>query len=224
MLVRAFSPIGAALAIIGFWKGRDQSDRLFHFWAISTLIVMAVLAGKMHHEYYWLFLAPVVAFGIANALDRLANNSFRLTAVGALALLCMVQVRSTWRMPADWAGLQSAARAVAAVVPPEDWIASPEALIYQADRRGCRMESTAPAARRAAGEWQAGNWVNDPVELLAYYRERGARYFADLGNTRGDPSQLALHEFVRRRYKVIVNCPEVIVADLVNSETRPHAN
>jgi len=223
LLVRAFTPIGAALTIIGFWNERDERDRLFQVWGISTLVVMAVLAEKLHHEYYWLFLAPVAAFGIGIALDRLAIHSCRFAALGGLALLCAIQVRSTWRMPADWVGLQSAASIVAAIVPAENWIASPEALLYEADRRGCRMEWTAPAARRAAGEWQAGDRVESPASLLEYYRERGARYFADLGNSSDDPRRMALHEFVRRRYKVIVDHPGVIVADLVNSEIRPHA-
>ncbi len=228
LLIRAFTPIGAALALIGLWNERDQRDRLFPVWGISTLVVMAVLAEKLHHEYYWLFLAPVAAFGIGIALDRLAIRSRRFAAVGGLALLflCAIQVRSTWRIPADWVGIRSAAGIVATIVPPEDWIAAPEALLYEADRRGCRMEWTARAARRAAGEWQAGDRdrVETPAGLLEYYRERGARYFADLGNSSDDPRRMALHEFVRRRYKVIVDHPDVIVADLVNSEMRPHAN
>ncbi|MGO9464134.1 MAG: ArnT family glycosyltransferase [Isosphaeraceae bacterium] len=226
LLVRAFTPIGLALTLIGFWNDRDRRDRLFQVWGISTLVVMAVLAEKLHHEYYWLFLAPAAAFGIGIALDRLAIRSGRFATLGGLALLvlCAIQVRSTWRMPADWVGIRSAAGIVATIVPPEDWIASPEALLYEADRRGCRMEWTAPAARRAAGEWRAGNRVESPAGLLEYYREQGARYFADLGSASDDPRRMALHEFVRRRYKVIVDQPDVIVADLVNSGIRPHAN
>jgi hypothetical protein len=258
LLIRAFSPIGAALAIVGFWKGRGGKDRLFQYWAIATFVVMLVLAAKLHHEYYWLFLAPVAAYGIGIALDRLASNPQRFAALAALGLLCIVQVRSTWRIPADWIGLESAGRTIEVFVPPDEWIAAPEALLYEADRRGCRMEWTAPAARRAAGEWQAEcrgeNGVNvgqpsrddvrlesltykiarpvvprdddvdNPMNLVEFYRERGARYFADLGNAGNDPRRMDLHEFVRRRYKVIVDSPEVIIADLVHSETRPHAN
>jgi len=226
LLVRAFTPTGAALTLFGLWYARDEHDRLFQVWGISALFVMAVLAEKLHHEYYWLLVAPVAAFGIGIAIDRLATRSRRVAALGGLALLllCAIQARSTWRMPADWVGLQSAAGIVATIVPPEDWIASPEALLYEADRRGCRMEWTAAAARRAAGEWQAALRVETPAALLEYYREQGARYFADLGHAGDDPRRMALHEFVRRRYKVIVDHPAVIVADLVNSEIRPHAN
>jgi hypothetical protein len=224
LLIRAFTPIGAALAAFGLWNQKGERDRLFRVWGVSTLVVMAVLAEKLHHEYYWLLLAPVVAYGVGIALDQLGNPFCRIAALGGLALLCAIQVRSTWRMPADWDGLESAARTVAMIVPPEKWIAAPEALLYAADRRGCRMEWTAAAARRAAGEWEAGSRIGSPCSLLDYYRKRGARYFADLGNAHNDAQRMALHEFVRQRYKVIVDRPEVIVADLVNSEIRPHGN
>jgi 4-amino-4-deoxy-L-arabinose transferase-like glycosyltransferase len=224
LLVRAFTPLGTILAVAGFWRIRGGRDRLFWFWGLAALIVMALLAGKLHHEYYWLLFAPVVAFGVGAALDRLARDSWRVATVSGLVLLCVVQVRSTWRMPAEWMGLDRAAREVAAVVPPNELVASSEALLYAADRRGCRMEWTAGAARRAAGEWQAGEGVDDPVSLLAYYRDQGARYFADLGNSGGNPRRMALHDFVRRRYKVIIDRPEVIIADLATSEARPHAN
>jgi 4-amino-4-deoxy-L-arabinose transferase-like glycosyltransferase len=226
LLVRAFTPLGAVLAMLGLWQNRGAKDRLFPLWGITTLLVLAVLAEKLHHEYYWLLLAPVVAFGIGIALDRLPSRRVHATALAGLALLCFIQVRSTWRIPAEWVGLESAAIAVRTAVPPGDWVASSEALLYEADRRGCRMEWTAAAARRAAGEWQDGesNSVKTPANLLAYYRDRGARYFADLGTTGDDARRMALHDFVRRRYKVIMDRPDVIIAELVNSEIRPHAN
>ena len=63
-----------------------------------------------------------------------------------------------------------------------------------------------------------------PLDLVEYYRRRGARYFADLGDRQADSRRMALHDEVRRRYKVIVDRPEVIVADLVVAEMNPHAN
>ena len=56
------------------------------------------------------------------------------------------------------------------------------------------------------------------------YRRRGARFFADLGDRGADPLRMALHNAVRRRYKVIVDRPEVIIADLVAAEVLPHGN
>jgi hypothetical protein len=224
--VRAFTPLGALLAIIGLGNRGFVRDRLFLLWGISTVVVMALLADKLHHEYYWLLLAPAAAFGVGTTLDRIASAHAKGAIVAALAMvsLCAIQVRSTWYSPADWNGLSVAATALRAVVPPETWVAAPEALLYAADRHGCRMEWTGPAARRAAGEWGGPNSVRCPADLLDHYRRHGACYFADLGGTGDDPERMVLHDFVRRRYKVIVDRREVIVADLVNSRMVPHAN
>ena len=138
--------------------------------------------------------------------------------------LCLIQARSTWRMPDEWQDLIAASQAVETSTPGDAWVIAPEALLFQADRRGCRLEWTPSAVRRAAGEWGAENEVQDPLDLVEYYQRRGARYFADLGNRQADPRRMALHDGVRRRYKVIVDRPEVIIADLVVAEMNPHAN
>jgi hypothetical protein len=230
--VRAFTPVGAALALfgliggsrgLGFWRG----------WALVALATLALVASKLHHEYYLLILAPAAAAGVGLALDRLAEaRRGRLVAAAAascLLILAVVQSRSTWRTPPEWTGLEAASRAVAEVTAADAWVVAPEALLYQSDRRGCRLEWTAPAARRAAGEWDAGaqDRVRGPIDLVEYYRRRGARYFADLGDRRDDPRRMALHDAVRRRYKVIVDRPEVIIADLEAVPAAgmlPHAN
>jgi hypothetical protein len=139
-------------------------------------------------------------------------------------LFSWVQVRSTWRTPPEWNGLEQAAGAVAATVPADAWVVAPEALLFQADRRGCRMEWSATAAARAAGEWEAGRRVDGPLELVEFYRRQGARYFADLGCRKADLTREGLHDAVRRRYKVIVDHPDVIIADLADSETHWNAN
>jgi hypothetical protein len=171
-------------------------------------------------------LAPAAAFGVGTTLGRLAQIHVRGAILVALAFvaLCAIQVRSTWYSPADWSGLSAAANALRAVVLAETWVAAPEALLYAADCRGCRMEWTIPAARRAAGEWGGPERVQGPIELIDHYRQRGARYFADLGRSADDPARKVLHDFVRRRYKVIVDRPDVIVAELVDSRMVPHAN
>ena len=56
--------------------------------------------------------------------------------------------------------------------------------------------------------------VNGPLDLIEFYRRRGARYFADLGSRAADPRRKGLHDAVRRRYKVIVDRPDVIIADV----------
>ena len=86
------------------------------------------------------------------------------------------------------------------------------------------MEWSAAAAARAAGEWEAGRRVDGPLELVEFYRSHGARYFADLGCHAADVTREGLHDAVRRRYKVIVDHPDVIIADLADSETHWNAN
>ena len=147
---------------------------------------MALLAGKLHHEYYWLPLAPVAAVGVARALELLLLN--RRVLAGAVAgvflVLCVVQARSTWRTPAEWENLEPAARAVRVAVPPEAWVAASEALLYQADRRGCRMEWTDDAAARAAGEWGSRARVESPLDLIEYYRRQGCPLLRGPGQPR----------------------------------------
>ncbi len=250
LLVRAFTPLGAGLAVFGFWKRRQTgalwippagpapgtlrvpparaSSAFWLIWAGSTIAAMAFLAGKLHHEYYWLPLAPVAALGAARAIERIAEGGrpIAVAVVAALILLCAFQTRSTWRTPAEWAHLEGAARAVSTIVPRQSWVAASEALLFQADRRGCRMEWTGDAARRAAGEWPGeAPQVESPLDLIDHYRLRGARYFADLGCRDPHSPRKGLHDAVRERYKVIVDSPDVFIADLsINSGAHWNAN
>ncbi len=229
LLVRAFTPLGAALALAGVFRwrgGKAGNDWLWWVWGGSTLAAMALLAGKLHHEYYWLPLAPVAAVGVARSIEKLARKGHALAGLvaAALLILCFVQARSTWRTPDEWQALGPAAQAVSTIVPPEAWVAASEALLFHADRRGCRMEWTGAAATRAAGEWGGDPAVESSLDLLEFYRSRGARFFADLGSRDADLGRKGLHDAVRRRYKVIVDSPEVIIADLADSGTHWNAN
>ncbi len=229
LFVRAFTPLGAALALVGLLHRRavaDVSRRLWWVWGLAASVTLAILAQKLHHEYYFLILAPVAAAGIGYALNDLASAG-RVRGFGTVAVLtalCLIQARSTWRMPDEWQDLIAASQALRSSTPADAWVIAPEALLFQADRRGCRLEWTPSAARRAAGEWGAEDEVQNPLELVECYRLRGARYFADLGDRQADPRRMALHDGVRRRYKVLVDRPEVIIADLVVAEMTPHAN
>ena len=229
LIVRAFTPIGAAMALVGLIVGRGSG--LWRAWGVISLATLALLASKLHHEYYFLILAPAAAAGVGLALDRLAARR-RWAAIGAsacLLILAFVQARSTWRTPMEWTGLEAAAQAVSEATAADAWVVAPEALLFESDRRGCRLEWTSSAARRAAGEWgdAAEDTVRGPIDLVEFYRRRGARYFADLGDRPDDPRRMALHDAVRRRYKVIIDRPEVLVADLesVRAAGMPsHAN
>ena len=48
---------------------------------------MGLLAGKLHHEYYWLPLAPVAAVGVARSLELLLLNRRLLAGVVAGVLV-----------------------------------------------------------------------------------------------------------------------------------------
>jgi len=95
-------------------------------------------------------------------------------------------------------------------------VVAPEALLFASDRRGCRMEYTGPAAQRAAGEW--GETLNGEgsLALVEFYRAHGARFVADLGSD--DPMRLAFHDAIRRRYKVLVDRPALVLAVLNDSQ------
>ncbi len=99
-------------------------------------------------------------------------------------------------------------------------LVAPEALLFAADRQGCRLEFGRPAAVRAAGEWGEHLASEGPLALVEFYRARGARYVADVG-AGGDPARLALHEAIRRRYNVLEDRPGVLLADLSFPQEAP---
>jgi hypothetical protein len=218
LFLRSFTPLGPPLAVAGLVLIRPRGDRLWTVWGLSALAAMAALAAKLHHEYYWLALAPVLAVGVARAVVGLARAGAtgRLMAGGlsaglvGLSALC---AGSTWTTPAEWRPLRAAARDVRQTVPAGAWLVAPEALLFEADRRGCRLELTPSASRRAAGEW-GGELGGGPVELLEFYRRRGASYFADVAPDDPGPDRLALHAAVRRRYNVVIDRPGVLIARL----------
>ena len=158
---------------------------------------MAFLAGKLHHEYYWLPLAPVAAVGVARAIELLVGGGRAFAAAWRRrsSYLCLFQTRSTWRTPAEWDGLEAAARAVSArsCRRTPGWRLRGALVPGRPPRMPDGMDGR--AARRAAGEWGASSTVESPLDLIDYYRPRGARYFADLGSR--DP-RLAAKGLARR--------------------------
>jgi len=195
---------------------------LWTVWGASTLVTLGILAGKLHHEYYWLSLAPVVAVELGRGLMDLSARGIwgaRLAvALGGTAVgLSFVQSSSTWRTPSEWATLPAAAAAVQAHVPAGAWVVAPEALLFASDRRGCRLEFARGSVLRAAGEWGETLRGDGPTALVEFYRGRGASYFADVGGAVGpaQPARLALHRAIRRRYKILLERPGVLLAALV---------
>jgi hypothetical protein len=222
LFIRAFTPIGFLLLILGLWPTRRPIDRFWQVWAFAAVLYLVVLAGKAHHEYYWLALAPCGAVGVGCALGMMADagkwglRGAWLTGMTFTGMAVCLSA-STWRTPGEWQHLSRAARAIEDIVPPNALIVAPEALIYGADRRGCRLEVTPSSVRRAAGEWNVTLERNEPIDLLEFYRSRGATFFADLEPeppSAIEPQRRALHEAVRSRYKVLVDRPGVLIAEL----------
>ena len=187
--IRAFTPIGPILAILGLrpWL-RERADHIWLVWSVSVFAAMVLLAAKLHHEYYWLALAPAIAVGIARFLMHTAyRTSISLLFIG----LCILFSASTWKTPAEWQSLRSAAEAVRSRRSGRYGRGRPGgASLRIRYRQGCRVEYTVPASRRAAGEWndRRASEVDDPASLVEFYRRHGARFFADVVPVAPDPS------------------------------------
>ena len=213
LFVRGFTPLGSALAVAGIV---GSGGKLLRIWALAAALAMGVLATKAHHEYYWMAFAPPLAWGIGRMLVG-RRPWIAVSAWIVLAGLAAVLARPTWRTPVEWADLGATAAVARATVPAGVWVVAPEALLYEADRTGCRLEFEAGSQRRAAGEWGATIAVDDPYALVEFYRSQGARYLADTGPDTGPGRERrrALREAARRRARVIVDRPGVFLAELV---------
>ncbi|WZO97211.1 glycosyltransferase family 39 protein [Isosphaeraceae bacterium EP7] len=214
-LLRGFTPPGFVLAIYGFWLGGP----FWRQWTLAALAGLLALAAKLHHEYYWLALAPVASVGIARGIAKLwkARRARRIAGL-ALALVLVgwshAATRSTWRTPPEWASWDVAIREIERVVPEGESIVAPEALLYLADRRGCRMEYSADSIRRAIREWPGPHpRALEATDLLDFYGTRGATFYADL-TTEADPDRRATLDLIRRNYPVVVDGSGVLIVRL----------
>ena len=202
LFVRSFTPICVVLAILGLVR-RREIDRVWSLWLLAGGVTLLVLSGKLHHDYYWLILAPPAAAWAGIGLAEVSRRS-RVAGTALLAsmvVLGAIQSRSTWRTPREWRDAAELAASVRRHVPPEDLVIAPEAIIYLGDRRGCRLEWGAGSVRRAANEWRPrlSFTEDDPASLVAFYRKMaGARFFADLDASPLDPARDRLHELIRR--------------------------
>lgn len=215
---RAFTPMGTLVAALGFaaTAKAPTPDRLWRVWGLSAALALAALAGKLHHEYYWLALAPLAALGMAKGVVDLAERglwgrSAAVVAALGFAVLSVVLSASTWRTPPEWVALPEAAGAIARFVPADALVVAPEALLYEADRRGCRLETGQGPARRAASEWGGSIDPTNPLALIEFYKSRGAGFIADVYDKTSDPRR-PLHDAIRRRYAVLVDRPGVLLA------------
>lgn len=253
LIWRAFSPAGFLLAgiYVFSWSWRVKGTRFWQLWGLSASIMLVIASGKLHHEYYFLALAPVFAIGIHRGLllislvseffaqrtsaagssseentatsQRRAPFKIQILARGAEAVAALAFVGSSLmvystanRVPPEWSSWRAAVRAISENTAEPDWIVAPEALVYLADRKGCRLEYEPKSRVRAAGEWSAKIDPTDPLALVELYRSKGARYVADLWPVADEPERRLLHDAIRRRYNVIVDRDGVLLAELVD--------
>jgi hypothetical protein len=227
VLWRAFSPGGFLLAFIGITWLRGK-DWLWQVWGIAAAFTLLLLAGKIHHEYYFLALAPVVAVAIVRSYSLLENPGQKsklaatvtslpiLFAILLFAIAGIQTVISVHKQPPEWAAWPKAVEAIHSHVPSGSLLVAPEAIIYLADRKGCRLEYEPKSRVRAAGEWSATIDPVDPLALVELYRSKGARFVADLWPVANEPDRRLLHDAIRRRYNVLVDRDGVILAELVD--------
>lgn len=227
VLWSSFTPVGIAVACWG-WLRCGPLDRFWKTYLGAVALGLAILAAKLHHEYYFLTLAPVVAVGFGRGLVQIARHgAFGKTI--ALLIGCLFfgmsirQSLATWRTPAEWLPIAATAEKLQRRAGPNDLLVAPEALIFAADRKGCRLEHEPLAVARAAAEWGAVIERNDAAGLTDFYANNGARWFADVFDPDLDP-RADLHESLRRRYSVVEDTPGSLVVDLKaqNTDDRSH--
>ena len=181
--------------------------------------MMALLAEKLHHEYYWLCLAPVVAAGLGRAWVRLADWHRGLAWALALLLVWfeLFLVRSTWQTPGEWQDLETAAARVQDIVPLDALAGRSRAFALRGGPPGL------PARVHPAGCGPGRGGVARRARLRRYVARRSDRVLSDsrepgswrtLAPEPGDARRIALHQEIRQRYKVLVDDASVIIAEL----------
>ena len=226
-------PLGLILAAGGLPGRRARraatgAARLWRAWGLAALATMALLAEKLHHEYYWLGLAPVVAAGLGRSLD--ADRQDRIACLPGSWQAFSSPRACCWhappgRPPRNGKDLEAAAERRPEPRPAEAWLVAVEPLLYQADRRGCRLEFTPQSAARAAAEWPGSTAEDDrgsprPHRLLSKAGRpiRGRRRCRAAAMTGERPC-------IRQsggRYKVLVDQNRVIIAELTPPEDPGH--
>ena len=140
LLVRAFTPLGLLLAAWGSGcereglRDRPHAGSILAALGALRLLVMALLAEKLHHEYYWLILAPVVAVGMGRAWTRLAARRPLAAWASAWRICCLgvCLARSTWQTPGSGENLDGRGPDPPdSWLPADDWLVAPEPLLYR---------------------------------------------------------------------------------------------
>lgn len=188
--------IGGFLVSAGiFFVTRKQRVLLFWFWAMVLEVIFIV--SPIRAIYYLIFFTVPCALLMGNLLGRLffSNPMGRvipLVLILAMACSSYYQVKPLFKVNQI---MQAQVKAVQEVTAEEDLIvvgALDPCLLSLADRRGwrynLRIYSFIP---------------KDPIEELAYYQEKGAKYFVPIqGKVYGDEEDKIL-AYIQARYPKI---------------------
>ena len=190
-LIRAFTPIG--VLILGRCLYLKLLDRFWVYWILGACATLVAVSGKLHHEYYWLMLAPPVAVACGTLLARFSELAAverrgpveAVVIAVVLAAVSVVLAWSTWKTPDEWTNIRAVAKTVQSRVEPDELLIAREALLFYADRRGYRLETEPESIRRAMEEWGATDVPEapSPADLVSVY-DRGvprARFIAESG-------------------------------------------
>jgi hypothetical protein len=216
-VVGSFTPIGLGLALWGAARLRDP-DRLWRQWCLAAVLSLVVLSRKLEHEYYLFALAPLVAVACGNGIVDLANRG-RTGRFGAAAVTvafltwAAVGAAPTFQTAPGWAGLRIAGDAIRNYVPASELLVAVDPLIYFGERRGCRL-AFYEGVSQAAAEWGSEIEPGDVIGLVELCRSHGARYVADVPVWSVDPQRKMLQRQIRRRFKVLVDRPEILLAEM----------
>ena len=225
VFLRAFTPLALPLLVarlLDLSQKPATAAACGSSWTLSASLGLIAVSGKIHHEYYWLVLAPPAAVALSRGLAFLANQLpllplTRFALPLAFAALSIIQSSDTFRLPEEWSHLPLAAKAINDKLPATALIVGPEALLYHSDHKGARLEIHPPSALRAAGEWHATlppNQDDPALALVELYRGQGLRYLADLPPTSADAPRRALHRRLALRYTILEDGPNLFLIDL----------
>lgn len=234
-LVRAFTPLGLALGAAGLVAGGPSIWRL---WTLGALAMLAMVPGKLHHEYYWLWVAPGLAVGTSVIYERMkpAQTAARSDPAHARILerlwfailwftfggLCLLTARSTWRTPDEWRPLNRARALAEGHIPENVLVIAHEATLFTLDRRGMRLENEPAAMTRALAEWGVKIPPHQaaPGTALRWYHHFGARYLVEVGDpARGTLATAWAREARRLALHILADEPGLLVVAF--AETLP---
>jgi hypothetical protein len=155
--------------------------------------------------------------------------------------MCVAQSVSTFRTPTEWESLNEATRRLKTFNPTDQLVIASEAVLYQSDLKGYRLEFNPEAMSRAALEWRiALRMPEKPLSLVEFYWKAHSLGFlddskpielqgrsrfpsknirllvADVGPTEIGPRRKAWREAIRNRPNttILADEPGYLIAEL----------